>query len=277
MIDFIKFKITDEVLINEIWRNPILVYDGKADKIIDNKLKKRITRRYENLYFTKFFNRLEISGSIHKFYNNDVHNADDFTIKKVIQVIDHLKELFELDLEKCFIINLEYGINIISPIAINKLIANLIYHEKRQFYRTTKHLYYEIAGVDAYKNIKVYNKHIQHPKFCKENTFRFEVKSKQAKFINKLEIHTLSDLLSNKTHQALGCSLLQEWNNILLFDKKANVDEKYFNTNFWENTITVKSRNLFNYHKKKYFKQLGKSNLHSKIHGLIHQKILQLM
>ena len=74
MVDFIKFKITDEVLINEIWRNPILVYDGKADKSIDNKLKKRITKRYENLYFTtyNYISCKEIYYNFTKFRYNHI-------------------------------------------------------------------------------------------------------------------------------------------------------------------------------------------------------------
>ena len=32
MIDFVKIKITDEALINQVWSNEILEYDGKSEK-----------------------------------------------------------------------------------------------------------------------------------------------------------------------------------------------------------------------------------------------------
>jgi len=34
MIDFVKIKITDEALINQVWSNEILEYDGKSVKKI---------------------------------------------------------------------------------------------------------------------------------------------------------------------------------------------------------------------------------------------------
>jgi hypothetical protein len=277
MIDFIKIKITDEILINKIWQNPLLEYDSKSEKRYNDEVKELIRRKYKNMYFTKYYNRLEISGSLHKFYNNQEHNANDFSHILVKSTIDQLKKTFLLELEKCNIINLEYGVNIISPIAVNDLVVNLIYHEKRQFIRATEHLHYKIAGNEAYKQIKAYNKYIHYPNFCKENTFRFEVKSKQSKYINKLKIYTLNDLYSTKTLQILGISLVNEWKNVLLFEQNSNVNSKYLNTNFWERKITLESRNQFNYHKKNYFKQLDKNNVHKQVENLIKQKVIQLI
>lgn len=277
MIDFIKIKITDDVLINKIWKNPLLEYDSKSEKRYNDEIKELIRRKYKNIYFTKFYNRLEISGSIHKYFNNQVHNANDFTIQQVKETINQLKKTFNLELEKCNIINLEYGVNIISPIPINDLVVDLIYHEKRQFIRATEHLHYKIAGKDAYKQIKAYNKHIQFPHFCKDNTFRFEVKSKQSKYINKFEIYTLNDLYKSNIYKTLGNSLINEWNKVLLFDSSSKTDSKYLNTNFWERKITSESRNQFNYHKKKYYSQLANNNTHKQVENLIQNKIKQLI
>ena len=60
MIDFIKIKITDETLINEVWNNSILVYEGKSEKRFDDEIKELVIKSYKNLYFTKYHNRLEI-------------------------------------------------------------------------------------------------------------------------------------------------------------------------------------------------------------------------
>ena len=38
MIDFIKIKITDETLINKVWNNNILVYEGKSEKRFDDEI-----------------------------------------------------------------------------------------------------------------------------------------------------------------------------------------------------------------------------------------------
>jgi hypothetical protein len=76
---------------------------------------------------------------------------------------------------------------------VTDLIHNLIYHEKRQFTRPTTHFSFKLAGNEAYKQIKAYDKSVQFPHEC-ENTFRFEVRSRQAKFIHSLGLFTLQDL-----------------------------------------------------------------------------------
>ena len=139
MIDYIKIKITDSILIIQVWNNPVLEYDGKSEKRFNDEVRELITRKYKNLYFVKYDNRLEIKGSIHYYFNEELHNANDFYISDCIDTIIQFRDIFNLDLDKCFLINLEYGVNILPGISINDLIVNLIYHEKRQFVRATAH------------------------------------------------------------------------------------------------------------------------------------------
>lgn len=272
MIDYIKIKITDSILINQVWNNPILEYDGKSEKRFNDEVRELITRKYKNLYFVKYDNRLEIKGSIHYFFNEELHNANDFYISDCISTIIQFRDIFDLDLDKCFLINLEYGVNVLPGIPINDLIVNLIYHEKRQFVRATEHITYKIAGNDAYKQIKAYAKGVQFPNYCNPNTFRFEIKTKQAKFINKLGLYTLHDLTIINNYNLLIDSLLKEWDNVLLFDLSKNIDTKFFNTHFWEQLITEAHRNKFNNQKKLYFKKLGADNLHTNIKKIIERK-----
>lgn len=271
MIDFIKIKITDETLINQVWNNEILIYEGKSEKRFDDEIKELYTKSYKNLYFTKFQNRLEIKGSLHYFFNGGLHNANDFNIYDCIGTIEQIKELFKLDLYKCKLINLEYGVNINPVIKVDDLVQNLIYHEKRQFTRPNTNFNYKIAGYEAYKQIKAYDKSVQFPKQF-FNTFRFEVKTKQAKFINSLGLFTLQDLAEINFYNKLINSLLNEWDNVLLFDKSKQVDDKFFNTDFWEDTLKNGNRNKFNNQKKTYYRKLGTDNLHSNIKKRIEQK-----
>jgi len=275
MIDFIKIKITDEALINQVWNNEVLVYEGKSEKRFDDEIKELFSKSYKNLYFTKFQNRLEIKGSLHYFFNDGLHNANDFNIYDCISIIEQLKELFKLDLYKCKLINLEYGVNINPAIKVDELVQNLIYHEKRQFIRPTTHFNYKIAGNEAYKQVKAYDKSVQFPNQCL-NTFRFEVKTKQAKFINSLGLFSLQDLTHNNFYNKLTNSLLNEWHNVLLFDKSKIIDDKFFNTNFWEDILKYGNRNKFNNQKKTYYKKLGSDNLHTNIKKLLELKIQSL-
>ena len=270
MIDFIKIKITDETLINKVWNNNILVYEGKSEKRFDDEIKELVTKSYKNLYFTKYQNRLEIKGSIHCYFNDEPHNANDFYISDCIDTIIEIKTIFNLDLNKCYLINLEYGVNINPNILLSDLILNLIYHEKRPFNRP-KNFDYKIAGNEAYKQIKAYDKSVQFPNHC-NNTFRFEVKTKQAKFIHSLGLFTLQNLTDMNYYNALINSLLNEWDNVLLFDKSKAIDDKFFNTNFWEDILKNGNRNKFNNQKKLYYKKLGADNLHTNIRKRIERK-----
>ncbi|MFV8373031.1 hypothetical protein [Flavobacterium sp. LB2P74] len=275
MIDFIKIKITDETLINRIWKNDLLVYEGRSEKRFNDEIKEFVTKSYKNLYFRKYQNRLEITGSIHYFFNNGFHNADDFYISNCIYTIIKIQDIFSLDLSKCFLINLEYGVNINPIIPVSELIHNLIYHEKRQFGRPSIHFNYKIAGNEAYKQIKAYDKSVQFPNQCK-NMFRFEVKTKQAKFIHSLGLFTLQDLINKDNYNLLSASLLKEWGNVLLFDFSIDIDTKFFNTVFWEEILKNGNRNKFNNQKKLYYKKLGNNNLHTNIRKIIESKIKDL-
>ena len=77
MIDFIKIKISDEALINQVWNNEILIYEGKSEKRFDDEIKELFSKSYKNLYFTKFQNRLEIKGSLHYFFNDKKVPTDE--------------------------------------------------------------------------------------------------------------------------------------------------------------------------------------------------------
>ena len=272
MIDFIKIKIVDEELINQVWENDLLEFDSKHEKRYDDVIYEIVKRKYNNLYFTKYHNRIEISGSIHYFFNDNLHNANDFSIEQCIETINFIKEIFYLDLEKCFLINLEYGVNILPKIPISELILNLIYHERNPFIRNSEHPQSRIAGFSKYKQAKAYNKGVQFPDFCNENTFRFEIKTAQAKFIKRLGLKTVQDLINPKNYDVLINSLLAEWDKVLLFDKSKNIDIKFFNTHFWEEAILSKNRNKFNNQKRIYYTKLGQDNLHLTIRNCIERK-----
>ena len=271
MLDLLKFKIIDEVQINTVWNNELLEYVGKSERLYIDEIKEKQTKKYKNLYFIKHQNRLEVSGSIHYFYNDGLHNADDFYIEYCINAINQIKDLFSIDLNKCQIINLEYGVNINPIINVTDLIHNLVYHEKRQFTRPTTHFSFKLAGNEAYKQIKAYDKSVQFPHEC-ENTFRFEVRSRQSKFIHSLGLFTLNDLTLLENYNILIASLLKEWDNVLLFDTSKNIDAKFFNSVFWEDILKNGNRNKFNNQKKLYYKKLGSNNLHSTIRNIIERK-----
>ena len=271
MLDLFKFRITDVAQIDTVWNNELLEYVGKSERLYIDEIKEKQIRKYKNLIFIKYQDRLEISGSIHYFYNDELHNADDFYIEDCISAIIQIKNIFDLDLNNCKLINLEYGVNINPIINVTDLVHNLIYHSTRQFVRTTIHNDFKQAGNEAYKQVKAYNKSVQFPHEC-ENTFRFEVRTREHKFLKKLGIVSLQDLVEISNYDKLITSLLNEWDNVLLFDLSKDIDTKFFNTLFWEDVLKNGNRNKFNNQKKLYYKKLGPDNLHSNIRNIIDRR-----
>uniref|UniRef100_UPI0040497AE9 hypothetical protein n=1 Tax=Gelidibacter sp. TaxID=2018083 RepID=UPI0040497AE9 len=199
------------------------------------------------------------------------HFVRPIHIEYCINAILEIKHIFNLNLNKCNLVNLEYGVNVNPKIDVSYLIHNLIYHEKRQFTRTTTHFDFKQAGNEAYKQVKAYNKSVQFPHEC-ENTFRFEIRTKQAKFIKSLGLFTLQDLTLINNYNLLINSLLKEWDNVLLFDESKKIDCKFFNTHFWEDILKNGSRNKFSNQKKRYYNKLGTDNLHANIKKIIERK-----
>lgn len=289
MIDGIKIVIFDPELILRVWNNPLLEYYSEEQRrITKDELKETTTRSYKNLLFVKHTNCLIIKGSIHVFFNNGLHNANDFSFVASIATIHLLTEKLDLDLSKCIIQNLEFGLNILPETDVKNIINWLKYHERNEFYKDPElqyskrsQKYDKDSKANHYKVIKAYAKGIQEfdgITYADPNTLRFEVRSKQAKYFNKLGIYTLADLLKPEIYLTLAIELLKEFDNILLLEKgfqgiNKKLD-KYLNPDLWENCING-HRNLFAKQKQSYFKVLNNypGNIHSELKNLIKTKL----
>lgn len=289
MIDFVKIIIRDSKQRNSVWRNPKLEFDSILERRFGDEIKVFPRKKYCGLTFTQYENRLEITGSLHKYFNNGLHNANDFSFTECINVIHELKKVLKLELDKCSIVNLEYGLNIIPLVDVKILIDDTIYHGKNEFRYLPDIKYAKQAGsfnvyskLNQYKIIKVYAKGLQkHMGFvCPDyNTLRVEVKSKESKYINKLKIKTLEDLLNAEIYYILIQELLKEWDSVIVLDfllpKSDYRISKYTYRDYWEKSING-SRNKYATDKRAYFALLEKypDNIHKHVRGLLHEKLI---
>jgi hypothetical protein len=161
---------------------------------------------------------LDILFKPHYYFNDNLHNANDFKILDCIAVIKKVKNALNLDLEAFKVLNIEYGLNFLSPIDIKDLITYLAYHSTNEFRTDTglpfskKSYSFKPNGTaNEYKIIKAYAKDIQFPDFCDKDTGRFEVKSKKSRFINPLGIYKATDLLNLNVYYTLAESLILEF------------------------------------------------------------------
>lgn len=93
---------------------------------------------------------------------------------------------------------------------------------------------------------------------------RYEIKSKKSRYLRKLGINKLADLLNSKTYTRLGQELINDFHQILILNLNLNIDalkteerEYVKRTNkveFWDNLRVEINRNKFGRYRAKYIK-----------------------
>ncbi|RVT78549.1 hypothetical protein EOD40_04760 [Flavobacterium sufflavum] len=298
MIDFLKLE-TYTISQIDYFKNHILlnwVSDTDKINIYDNEvITTKKVKQYKGIYFCFYSNKLEIRFKPHYYFNDNLHNANDFSIIDCINTIIEVKNVLKIDLQAFKVVNIEYGLNCISPIDIKDLITYLAYHEKNEFRTDIELAYskksYSVSAkgtANEYKIIKAYAKGLQFPNNAHINTFRFEVKSKKSRFINPLGINTAKDLLNSAIYLALTESLIKEFEKVLILDcatdyksltqKEQNKIAKYNNPMEWYKINNSSNRNSFSKNKTAYHKLTDKvpNNLKNQLWQIIYDKLEEL-
>lgn len=224
MLDNTKFFTTNQNIINRLLMHSDFrlcrpknnYYHSFCHKDFGIKLSLDFRKAIENSKLIGFAH-LEINISPHYHKNNYLHNGDDFTpencINAVLEILNYL-EIKSNELNTLKVVNLEFGLNIVPRLDIENLISGLYFYKKTPF-KVGNFPYFKKTNATAYKKIKAYAKGLQFADFPQYqinlNTFRFEVKSKQAKNIRNYGIITANDILNPETYQRLMQQLINEW------------------------------------------------------------------
>lgn len=281
MIDYIKIEIANTDLIESISRNPLLIFD----KVTEKANKKTGELFHINYYFYKNLkfittissnnvpNKMYISGSLHYYHNNGLHNASDFTYIQFLGVVNDLKEKFNINSNDCCLRALEYGINFVpGKYQTNKILQNTFYHQRKKVTEPIGKPYRQFGDIRQHEYIlKFYDKAFQFPGSAPGELMRFEIRYSRMRELRKIGISNLSDLLNIENHLKLHNILLKRFNELLIFDftirpktlssSKRQIVSQYANINFWEdllsNTKTGQlSRKNFTYHKNQLKKHI---------------------
>ncbi len=294
MVDLLKTQTFNPSVIEYFDLHPLLLYHSNTDKLkhIDNEvLTTKKIKQFKGIYFCFYNNRLDILFKPHYYFNDNLHNANDFKVVDCINVINEFKNTFTIDLKDLKVVNIEFGLNVISPIDIKDLILFLVYHEKNEF-RTDTGLAFskksssidKFGKTNDYKIIKAYAKGIQFPNYCNIDTFRFEIKSKQSKYINTLNVLYLNDLLNPEVYFGLIETIIKEFKEVLILDCSSKFDKlnpkeqkkinEFLNPLHWHKILN-QNRNSFSKNKKIYYNLIGKveNNLKSQLEKIIFDKL----
>lgn len=302
MIDGTKIEVRDSGLKNRLFYDPKLTFAGKQEwlsKFDRETIYTKETKQYKGILFCAYDNRLEILFSPHYYFNANKHNANDFTVKNCINVLNEFINEFDLfnELDQLKITNLEFGLNARSPIDVRDLITYAKYHQNKEFFNDNGLAYSKSSfkpnsngRQSRYKTIKFYAKSIQYPEFSEPNLFRFEVKSKKSAFINQLGIYNLGDLINPGVYEKLKQTILNEFKGVLILDSSLSIQnltkrqenkiKDYLNSDYWyrikqRSENQEKKKNEFWYAKQRYFRHLDLAgyNIHKDLYRIISEKL----
>lgn len=288
MIDFTKINIEN---LNPaiLEANPLLEFQSNLNESTGEIM--RTNRKGETItsYKNAFYNGLEfkiykngritLSGSLHKYWNSGTHNYNDFDFEAFLYVLSDLKRKFNITPEQCILKCLEIGINITPPIPTNEILDNCFLHKTKPFE------YQKNSDEGKYKQvqhsqyiIKIYNKtlHYKSKGFkIDSEIMRFEIKYTKMQKLNEKGIYSLQDLINYGLHNFKN-EVLNEWQNVLFYDKTIQIDPlsrktglsllQYSNPNYWTGLLANNQNKNFTYHKNQLKKITLKNS--KKVQGL---------
>jgi len=166
-----------------------------------------------------------VSGSLHKYYNNGKHNADNFTTDQLKEVLKDLHKKFNIDPETAYLRSFEFGANIHTPAPTKEILKGLVAYKGYNFSML------KIDGKQNGKQIKrqrsqakIYDKAKQYS-LPDKNLMRFEIAVKKMEYVKPYNIRMLSDLTDPDKLQPLKALLLGFWQNVIYYDKKVKYKE----------------------------------------------------
>jgi predicted nucleic acid-binding Zn ribbon protein len=245
-----------------------------------------------------------ITGSLHNFWNawkgnysgtakpkkKKGHNWNDFSVRDLWEVIDHLCQLFDLP-PACFRLqNIEVGVNLSNcGIDPKEMIDSLIlfgplpWQDMRGNYEPKPH------GKDAYftrYGIKVYDKGKQYGR--PEKITRYEMKVKKMIHLEAIGIESLAGLLSIDKMLALANLLIESVEKILFhIPKIGEMDLKPIDRKLWKKArhptewTDLKKLNSRSYYRKReryrqFVNQYPDINPLPRLRSAIEKKVMEL-
>jgi len=229
-----------------------------------------------------------LNGSLHRFHNHGLHNADNYCFSQLKQTINSLFDNFNINPDITPINGFEFGVNIKLSYNPNYLVQRIILHKSNT---GSSKAYFKEFEYENYA-IKIYNKSelTTVEPFHSDNILRIEVKVRKMRYIKKQGVHckVLSDFLDISIMEQLEKILLNVVDECLIIDFTDNevnylsdkdkiLHLKYINPVFWVN-LHQNRRAYFREKERctKFIEQHSNSNLKIELKNLIHEKCIEL-
>lgn len=222
-----------------------------------------------------------LHGSLHKYANGGIHNADSFRFSDLCRVFTELKEVYGIDPDITRLQNVEFGVNIKLPYDPHRMLKAVRTYKGKVFTRRDK------IGLE-YKTkeyrIKIYDKGRQCGVPGFENVLRIEVRA-IVSFLKKQGVYVplLGDLLNVDIWRQLEAFLLRVLDDTIIFEtipmntlsKKERLLFSLFTGDDWQ----LLNRNVLNKRKKQFIELAGRtgaSSIKEELKRLVSEKCREL-
>lgn len=304
MIDYVKI-LFNGIDIERLSNLPILDFTIK----VSEKTGVISTKKIAKYHFCKITiyesGTVLFTGSIHKLFNSlkDIKapnyrpltkeeidkgikdpykgfNGNQFTINNILEVREHLQNLFNCEPQQMIFQNIELGVNTTPSFNPNEYLKGLLYHKNKLFeYRYNNNLAQAIHNRFIFK---IYNKSNQYG--MSEFTLRIELKITRTEEIKGIGLKTFEDvnvITLNKAKEML----LKRFDEVVHFDctidKKAlskrenQLLKSYSNSRYWIFDLKPIHRDR---HKKRLQQIILKNskNLHQQLRQEISKKCVMI-
>ena len=216
---------------------------GEPETILANgkKVSYRSTGWTKNMKLNLFpKGYIELSGSLHKYYNDGKHNYNQFGRKEAEIALKRLIEVTGLELPIFKVESVEVGVNLMPPIPSDDIINNALMYKRKPFeakYRNDEGNYNQVKLYEYL--VKLYNKRLHYEKQGHDighEILRFELKIIKMRMLAKYRVFTLEDLMNNIEDIARDL-LPKAWMEVMFYDPTMNKQTeeqiiKYANVNF---------------------------------------------
>jgi hypothetical protein len=219
MIDGIKFRLNPDAIAS----CDVLEFHRKDDK--------RQTAKYRGITVELYPDACNVRGSLHKYRNDGVHNADDFKLSEFVQTVNDLAATLNFNPETTRFYSLEFGVNINLSFDARKFINSIIYYNNGTV--TNDELGVKIGFFDH--EVKIYLKGTKVPEIKENSLLRYEIGINRTRRIKKIIegenvfCSTLSDLANPAVWNLLKRELLSVYDSLLIVERD-KVDIQSLNT-----------------------------------------------
>lgn len=174
---------------------------------------------------------IRIRGSLHSFFNNGSSNHDHFSFENCQRAIEELCEVISPACADIELKNLEFGLNINTPLVTDILNSALLYKSKPFNWRRSSRMNYGECPMTEQK-IKFYDKGLQHSMI--NSILRLEDRRRTSRAVKSTGITCLNDLFHKHNQQALIDKLIEVSSKITFIDQNLDLDQLSFdNRNFY--------------------------------------------